>query len=74
MDIQDKYLPDLEARRKFIETQIEETKRIIFRSTIDLKEGEFRHQDNLVAESQFNIKQLITKIDILTEELDNLGE
>lgn len=72
LNIDDKYLPDLIVRKMVVQEQINESKKIIFRNYLDHTEGTKRNQDNMVAEAEFNIKQLTKKIDTLQEELDKL--
>lgn len=72
LKIEDKYLPDLVVRKLVLSEQINESKKIIFRNYLDYKEGENRNQENMIAEAEFNIKQLTRKIDLLEEELTSL--
>lgn len=69
---EDKYLPTLDDRKAIIKTQIEESKRIIFRSYLDIVEGKLTSNDQLVTSSEYNLRTLKKKIDVLTEELESL--
>lgn len=69
LKIDDKYLPDVVVRKLVITEQINESKKIIFRNYLDHQEGTKRNQENMVAEAEFNVKQLSKKIDLLEEEL-----
>jgi hypothetical protein len=70
--IEDKYIPSLEVRQKVIQEQIGESQRIVFRSMLDVVEGEATSNDQLITSSEYNIRTLCKKIDILEEELKNL--
>lgn len=72
LTVDDKYLPDVIVRKMVLQDQINESKKIIFRNLLDHKEGTERNQENMVAEAEFNVKQLTRKIDILQNELDAL--
>ena len=69
LQIDDKYLPDVIVRKMVITEQINESKKIVFRNYLDHQEGTKRNQENMVAEAEFNVKQLSKKIDLLEEEL-----
>lgn len=70
--IDDKYIPSLEVRERVIKEQIGESQRIVFRSMLDVVEGEKTNNDQLTTSSEYNIRTLCKKIDILEEELKNL--
>lgn len=72
MKIDDKYLPQVDARIKTIVTQIEETKTIIYRNTLIIAEASRGNKEDEVAASEFNISQLVRKINVLEEELAKL--
>lgn len=74
LNVEDKYLPDLVVRKMVLQDQISESKKIIYRNYLDWVEGTDRNQDNMVAEAEFNIKQLKKKIDLSEQELEKLGQ
>lgn len=74
LNVEDKYLPDLVVRKMVLQDQISESKKIIYRNYLDWVEGTERNQDNMVAEAEFNIKQLKKKIDLSEQELEKLGQ
>ena len=73
MVIDDKYLPEVDARIKTIITQIEESKTIIHRNTLIIAEATKSNKEDEVAASEFNVSQLIRKINVLEEELAKLS-
>ena len=74
LNVEDKYLPDLVVRKMVLQDQISESKKIIYRNYLDWVEGTERNQDNMVAEAEFNIKQLKKKLDLSEQELEKLGQ
>ena len=74
LNVEDKYLPDLVVRKMVLQDQIGESKKIIYRNYLDWVEGMDRNQENMIAESEFNIKQLKKKIDLTENELEKLGQ
>jgi len=71
--VEDKYLPEVDARIKTIVTQIEESKTIIHRNLLIIAEATKSNKEDEKAASEFNITQLKRKIDVLEEELAKLS-
>lgn len=67
-----KYLPTVEVQKAIIQEQISESQRLIFRNGLEVLDGEKNHNDQLVTSSEYNIRTLCKKIDLLTEELEKL--
>lgn len=72
MQIEKEYLPSVEDQVSIIKTQIAETQRIIFRSYLEWVEGNEKKDDQTMTSSEFNVRTLKKKIDILEEELGKL--
>lgn len=70
--VENKYLPSPTERKLIIKTQIAESQKIIYRSYLDVVEGEATNNDQLVTSSEYSIRTLKKKIDILEKELANL--
>jgi len=72
MEVQEKYLPALEDRKLFIESRIEEYKKQVFGGVLECKMAEVNGEKRTVVQTEDMMKQIITNIDILTEQLDSL--
>lgn len=70
--VEDKYLPSKTEQEIIIKTQISESKKIIFRSYLEVVEGKLTNNDQLITSSEYNIRTLQKKIDMLEAELKKL--
>jgi len=68
----DKYLPELAERKKTVAEQISETRRIIYRTTLEARENRLRGANDQADADEFNIKNLKKKLDLLFEVFDEL--
>ena len=73
-EVDSKYLPSLAERKYTVVTQIEETKKIIFRNQIEAEQAKENGNKALVAEANYNNGILTDKIDTLEKFLENLNE
>lgn len=70
----DKYIPTLQERKNTVMEQINEAKRIYYRTELEKREHVLRGASDQVAADDFNNKNMEKKIDLLFEilnELDN---
>ena len=74
MEIQDKYLPEVERRVDIVNAQIAESKTILFRYVLSRDEADDSGNSKQVLEDEFNMRTIIHKIDFLTSVLDNLSK
>lgn len=74
MEIKDSYLPSIEERVRTVETQIGESKAILYRLVLSRDEAIDRGDSKTADEDEFNMKTMIRKIDYLVDVLDKLGE
>ena len=72
MEVQEKYLPVLEDRQAFIENRIAEYKKQVFGGVLECKMAEENGEKRTIVQTEDMMKQIITNIDILAEQLDNL--
>ena len=72
MEVQEKYLPALEDRQAFIENRIAEYKKQVFGGVLECKMAEEKGEKRTIVQTEDMMKQIITNIDILAEQLDNL--
>lgn len=71
MEVQDKYLPSKEERVKFLENKIEAYKTQVFGGLVEV--AQVSNNQPAVDQLEYNIKNRIADIDVMTEMLDNLG-
>lgn len=74
MEVQDKYLPSVDQRIATVNSQLAESKTILYRLVLSRDEAAEKGDSKTVDEDEFNMKTMIRKIDFLTEVLDNLAE
>ena len=74
MEIQDKYLPEVERRVDIVNDQIDQSKTILFRYVLSRDEADDSGNSKQVLEDEFNMRTIIHKIDFLTSVLDNLSK
>lgn len=74
MEIQDKYLPEVERRVDIVNEQIDQSKTILFRYVLSRDEADDSGNSKQVLEDEFNMRTIIHKIDFLTSVLDNLSK
>lgn len=68
----DKYLPSYGDRYLIVQTQIEETQKIIYRTELEKRENKMRGMHDQIEADEFNIKNLKKKLDLLFEVQEEL--
>ena len=72
MEVQSKYLPVLEDRKLFLENRIFEYKKQLYGGVLECKMAEANGEKRTIVQTEDMMKQLISNIDIMVEQLDNL--
>lgn len=72
MKVIEKYLPPLDERKGFIEEQIYQRKKIIWRDLVELTEATEQGDKTRITNLELSITARITEIDIYAKELAKL--